>query len=108
MKKLTGPKSFIACIRSRRMPFGRSFQVGGNKLIKLKSREPPDAFCVESVHGTQFFHFFMSYRSIESQNKGVAGAGSLLLGSERKFMLHPFICNTLRGDLSNSKDFAIG
>lgn len=35
----------MACINSFRMPLGRLFHVGGNKLIRLKSREPLDAFC---------------------------------------------------------------
>lgn len=34
----------MASISSFRMPLGRSLYVGGNRLIRLKSREPLDAF----------------------------------------------------------------
>lgn len=93
-------------MRSRRMPLGRSFQVGGNKLIKLKSSEPPVAFCIELVHVTRIFGLFVSYGSVESKHKGIVGVGSCLLGSQGEFMLHPLICNALGSDLSYSKDFA--
>lgn len=107
MTKLTGPKSFKACIKSRRMPLGRLFQVGGNRLIRLKSREPPDAFCKGLVHSIEPFRSWLTYRSIKGQHKGVVGAGSLLLWGKGEFMLHPVICNTLRRDLSGGKDFAV-
>lgn len=43
---LTGASPAIASIISIRMPLGRFFQVGGNKLIRLKSKELPAAFYI--------------------------------------------------------------
>lgn len=51
--RLTDPMSFIACIKSLLIPLGRSFHVGGNKLIRLKSREPPSACYLVSIAPTQ-------------------------------------------------------
>ena len=45
MHCLTGFKSDNACTRSGLRPFGLLFQVGGKRLIKLKSSEPPCTFC---------------------------------------------------------------
>lgn len=96
--------SFIACMRSLLRPFGRSFQVGGNRLMRLKSRNPFSVcYSASSVLALGEQRTWITYPWIKSDRESIIRIRSIFPREKGKMMLNPTIPTRLRRDMSNRK-----
>lgn len=83
--------STIVCARSILSPFFLPLNVGGNKLIKLRSKDPSFAPCTTSCQPNFYLSQYQrsTYLGIPLHNKGVVAVGRILERHQLKLLLGP-------------------
>lgn len=108
---LTGLSAAKASMISTLSPFGLFLYVGGNKLIRLKSSEPPRTPCIVCVSASTapLYHdhdVVVAYCSVKSNCKRVVAVRCRLLWNQVEVIFYPIIASLLDRYLGGPKHFA--